>query len=366
LSQELNIKAECDNGIEKTLEEVRALISDTEPHDDGFDKDLILKTYEDVREKLDSDFKRVYEVGELLFSDDISAYGERCTSVFKRWDEEGGGPSILSIIVHALGQFNLTSNDYKKACFLSCILADVPNDLQYHGNEHYKKVLFHLIRLIKTHNHIVDNEEEALSLDEIVTLILCGVIHDLGHQGGDNLRDGIYTPGYMEQRSIDIAFPYLNSLELSDSILADIETLVFCTDITFFAGENSPCVRMRKIYDYFYGEKQDDKVLNYMMGKLRRFEDNKKLALLAMLLHEADIGSSAGLSYEQSIKETIDIIEERGMKSAGPRVLLTFMQEQLEGGMKTPAAKTLFGTAMEKIMAQAVADMEAGKSDFYS
>ena len=319
-----------------------------------------------MRASFEDDYKRLAEVEELLFSDDLAAYGARCTNVFHRWDEERGGPSLLAMLAQAWDKIGLPQDDALiKVAVMAAVLAEVPNEMQYHGNAHYRKVLFHVIRLIGAHNMLADDESIRLTEEDMAIMLIAGAIHDLGHEGGDNLRDGIYTPGYMEQKAFDMARPYFEELGLSRDQLGVIETLVFCTDITFFAGDNSPCVRMRRIYAYFFEDSGDEKVLDYMMGKLRRFDENRKLSLMAMLLHEADIGTSAGLSYEQSIKETIDIIEERGMKTAGPKVLLAFMQEQLGGSMKTQASKAVFGPAMEVILDHARQDMELGRETFY-
>jgi hypothetical protein len=86
---------------------------------------------------------------------------------------------------------------------------------------------------------------------------------------------------------------------------------------------------------------------------------------MAMILHEADIGTSAGLSYEQTIKETVNIIEERGAKTAGPGIVLAFLREQLGETMYTEAAKQVFGPAMRDIIARAEADVAAGRKTFY-
>ena len=107
-------------------------------------------------------------------------------------------------------------------------------------------------------------------------------------------------------------------------------------------------------------------VESMLIGKLRLFEDNPKLAVMAMLLHEADIATSAGLTYGQSKAETINIMEERGLKTAGPKVLLRFLIEQLDGRMMTPAGQVLFAGQMASIMQQANDDAGAGIETFYS
>lgn len=348
------------------LDELDPLIETVELRDGGYDTTLIKESVERVRNSFEKDYSRLEGLEALLFGEDVTAYGERCAAVFSRWEEEGGGPSLLVMIVKAWETFGYPdSNALIKAGIISAVLSEVPNEMQYHGNEHYRKVLFHVLRMIQTHNCLHEDDEWTLDLEEISLLMIAGTIHDLGHEGGDNMRDGIYTPGYMEQKALDLAMPYFEAIGMGVEHRSIMEALIFCTDITFFAGDNSPCFRMRKIYNYYFVDQSDDTVLNYMMGKLRSFDNNPKVALIAMILHEADIGTSAGLNYEQSIVETINIMEERCIKNAGPKILLAFLKEQLEGSMKTECGALLFGPGMKIIMEEATQNFKDGRETFY-
>lgn len=314
------------------------------------------------------DYARLHDVSGLLFDPDITAYGARTTAVFNRWDTEpGGGPMLPVFLARAAEYFNLPHDGPEmRAAFMAAVLSEIPNDLLYHGNEHYRKVMFHMIRMLATQRQKAFPGQPELEERDLMQMLIAATIHDLGHEGGDNLRDGIYTPGYMEQKAFDIMRPYFDALDIDRDFQGEIETIVFCTDITFMAGHNSPCVRMKKIYRHFFRDDlpADEDVETMILGKLRRFEDNPRLALLAMLLHEADIATSAGLSYEQSRIETINIMRERGLDHAGPGILLRFLTEQLQGRMMTPAAQTLFSAEMNIIMQQAAADLQGGAERF--
>ncbi|QQG35135.1 MAG: hypothetical protein HYS17_06050 [Micavibrio aeruginosavorus] len=317
-----------------------------------------------LEQSFESDMRRVAEVSELLFGVDTAAYGARCAAVFSRWEAEGGGPALTAMVMQATQYFELDIESAPvQAAFIAAMLAEIPNDLQYHGNEHYRKVLFHTIRLVAAHNQAPDGQS-AIEKDDIALLLAAACIHDLGHEGGDNAREGVYTPGMMEQRAFDLARPYLLGVGLDAESVGQIETLVFCTDITFFAGDNSPCVRMKKIYKHvFYGDNDED-VSIMMMGKLRRYEDNPKLVLMAMLLHEADVGTSAGLSYERTKTETISFLAERNIMKAGPKTVLAFLRDQLGETMFTAAGKRLFGPVMAQVIEQAEEDIAAGRETF--
>lgn len=332
------------------------------------EKQILTRRYRELCDSFAADCRRVEAVADILTGEEAANYGGRVAETFSRWNEEGGCPSIIALVAHAIGHFGLDPADpLCRAAFVAAVLAEVPNGLQYHGNEHYRKVLFHTIRLAALHNQLSGDRRQVASFDgrKLGLILTAACIHDLGHEGGDNLRDGIYTPGAMEQRAIDIARPYLEAAGLDRDTIGEIETCVFCTDITFFAGDNSPCVRMKKIFRHYFWEGYDEDVSMMMMGKLRRFEDNPDLAYIAMLLHEADIGSSAGLSYEQTMKETIAIMEERGVKTAGPKTVLAFLREQLGETLFTEPGKILFGKVMADVIRQAEDDLKNGRDSFY-
>ncbi len=364
MSHEVAVKSRSDHPYFSLFYTLKPVIMDTVPEGDFLTADVLggrLQALEDVFEK---DMHRMADVSELLFGADIAAYGERCTAVFNRWEDEGGAPTLTAMIAQAIHHFDLDpSLTSVQAAFAGAVLAEVPNDLQYHGNDHYRKVLFHTIRLVSAHNQMAPAAEQ-LSPHETGLLLAAACIHDLGHPGGDNAKDGVYTPGLMEQHSFDQAHPYFEALGLPRDDIGEIETIVFCTDITFFAGDHSPCIRMKKIYKSMFWDDQSEDVSIMMMGKLRRYEDHPKLVLMAMLLHEADVGTSAGLSYDRTIIETVAFLGERGISAAGPKVVLAFLRDQLGETLFTDAGRALFGPGMARVISQAEQDVLAGKDTF--
>lgn len=366
MSQEHATEKSAEMPAAALFDGVRSVLADVDAGEDYVSRDSLLELFDRLRLRFDQDYERVAGYADLLFGPGIEDFGPQATAVFSRWEKEGGGPSLPAVVVHAIESFGLPIEaPIVRAAFLSAILAEYPNGLQYHGNEHYRKVLFHGIKLISVHNRLFGGTERAFGAEQIGALLTASCVHDLGHEGGDNLRDGVYTPGQMEQRALNISRPYLLALGIDEDLIGDIETIVFCTDITFFAGDNSPCIRMKKIYRHYFWEDDREDVATMMIGKLRRYEDRPLLVLMAMILHEADIATSAGLSYEQTIKETISIMEERGVKTAGPKTVLAFLREQLGETMFTEAGKQLYGKVMAQVIRQAEDDVANGRTTFY-
>lgn len=315
---------------------------------------------------LPADLVAISAEEKILAGRDFESYGAHMAALFQKWDKAGGSPSLPAIMALAVRIFDLSVDEPTvRAAMIGALLGEIPNTLQYHGNLHYRKVLLHTIRLAAANNQIFAGTDQVIGKDRIALLLAAACVHDVGHEGGDNLRDGVYTPGYMEQRALDIVRPYMDAIGLPEEQRKDLETIVFCTDITFFAGDNSPCIRMKKIFRHvFWGDDVGDASL-LMMGRLRRYEDDALLVRMAMLLHEADIVTSAGLSYEQTMHETINIMEEREMKIAGPKIVLNFLREQLGQNLYTEAARQIFGPNMAAIIRQAEADLAAGRQTFY-
>jgi hypothetical protein len=322
--------------------------------------------FDHLIERFPADYQRIAEISNVLFGSDISRYGESMAAIFDQWEIDGG-PILPAFQARAFEYFNLPRDGpAARAAMAAAMLAEIPNDLLYHGNLHYRKVLAHTIRLMASQMDGNFPYQPLLYNDDLTTLLIAATIHDLGHEGGDNMRTGIYMPGYMEQKAFDLAYPILEAVGLEEGSCRDIETLIFCTDITLVAGDNSPCVRMKNIYRHFFlGGIRDGRDMEVILvGKMRRFENNPRLSILAMLLHEADIASSAGMTYDQSKLETVKFLQERGLDSAGPRILLKFLSEQLGGNLTTPAAQQIFGGQMESIMRQASLDLENGLETF--
>ncbi len=346
------------------FDELMKAVSGIRP-EDFVEPDMLGKRIGELEKRFDADCLRVAAVADTLSGNDISNYGAEASDIFDQWEREGGGPTLPALVSHAMRIFGLDENAPEvRAAFMAALIGEMPNGLQYHGNEHYRKVLFHAIRLMATHNQLFEGDTRELTAQQIAVLLTGACMHDVGHKGGDNLKEAVYTPGSMEQRAFDICRPYFEAVKMDRELMGQVETIVFTTDITFFAGDNSPCVRMKKIYKHYFWQDDTEDVSMMMMGKLRRFEDNPQLVHMAMILHEADVGTSAGLSYERTKKETVDLMAERGVKTAGPKTVLAFLREQMSETMFTEAGKQIFGPVLRDVVARAEEDLAAGKTAF--
>ncbi len=364
LAGEIAKKAKPESAVPAVLSSFKPLVADVVP-ETFFEANTLSQVLSDLISGFSEDYGRARALAAQLCGGRFDEYGAVMTRYFAAWEKEGGSPSLPALAAVAIEEMALDVSDpLVRAFVMGAVLAEYPNGLQYHGNLHYRKVLCHAIRLAATNNAVFVGTERELGAHNVAKLLAAACIHDLGHLGGDNAREGVYTPGAMEQRAFDITRPYFEALGVAAEDMKDIETIVFCTDITFFAGDNSPCIRMKKIYKHYFWDDQNEDVSMMMMGKLRRYEDNKPLILMAMLLHEADVATSAGLSYDQTRRETISIMSERGVTNPGPRTVLAFLREQLGETLFTEAGKQIFGRVMADVISKAEKDILEGKLVF--
>ena len=169
------------------LEGLSSLISTVRPHEASVDPAALSQHLDGLIDRFPKDYERLHDVSGLLFDPDIAAYGARTTAVFNRWDQaEGGGPVLPVFLTQAIERFQLPRDGPEvRAAMMAAVLAEIPNDLLYHGNEHYRKVMFHTIRLLAVQRQQDFADQPALSDQNMMQMLIAATIHDLGHEGGD-------------------------------------------------------------------------------------------------------------------------------------------------------------------------------------
>ena len=273
--------------------------------------------------------------------------------------QEDDSENLCHICFQALEKMNVTpSGELVKALAMAGILAELPNDLPYHGNAHYHKVVTQLVRIIARHQQ----EGGALSDDEIAVLLIAACIHDLGHDGKGNIVEGGFTPGRMERYSFNMAAPYLRVAGIPDKALADIGVMLLCTDVLPIGADDSPSNLVRRAYQYHFEEAE----LPTLPEHLVALGNDSGLALKALMLHEADIATSAGISYEVTVRETRCFRTEiMGRDDARPSHIVDFLTHVCGRKMILPASRALYQAQMDEIFDTAKAAVEEGDKAFH-
>lgn len=241
---------------------------------------------------------------------------------------------------------------------MAAVLGETPHALLYHNNMHFRKVTLHAARLMSAHKESLPAKDSAL-------LLIAACIHDLGHDGSGNVGpDGAYTPGRLERRSVEHAMPYLKAAGLDGQNLADLETMIVCTDAARPDNPACPLTQLRASAAVHFGA-QDAGHRPGAGGEIyNTLKARRDLALLALFLHEADIMNSAGVSYEQTRLETTQFKQESTGNRARPSDVLEFLGTICRGGFVSGAGRILGQNAYETIRARAQKDFEAGNAPY--
>jgi hypothetical protein len=312
----------------------------------------------DIEKSLESDLSALEEYAGFIFS---SGNAAMTVDLFRRWHTEGRAPSLVALSIFALRNLGIHDDDPQVLPILMAgLLGEAPNTLAYHNNMHYRKVLFQTTGMIAAHNTIFDSTPRALDKDRIALLVAGACVHDLGHDGKANNGNGNYVRGRAEKQSFLLARPYLSAAGLQESELDDLFVMFLCTDVTPLEKKSNPASEMKAAYRFHElgGEgKGLEPELSPDVEILRKRVD---LALSSMILHEADIATSAGLDYDLTCYETALIRDEMSDGEARPSHIIEFLDRICQRQMHTDAGKKLYGDNLEKIYAQALLAVQNG------
>ncbi len=332
-----------------------------------------------VSKCLESDYKLAMDKLEYIFSArfDAEFLTRETYKLISDWHNGENLFHITSMIFVALEQFGFSSdlegkiedNPLARAMLVAGILAEVPHDLPYHNNLHFQKVLLHVMRMVAVHNNLYKDTAHCLDKNDIAKLIIAACIHDIGHDGKSNIVDHKYHLAMIEQRSFSYAYPFLESVGLDGAFLSDIKIMLMTTDISPIGDPISPVKQLRRAYEYHFGmgeeeaenEEGDESELSEELSVLL---ENSHLCLLSVMLQEADIMNSAGVSYDITCYESIAVSKEIGRSRALPEDTLLFLNTICNGRMLSDAARFLADDNLEKIIGQVLEDYRNGNKPY--
>lgn len=305
-------------------------------------------------ETLEKDLQNI-ENKDFIFSESQAADAatDEIVEYIRQWHVMGNAPSLVAMIIASALKFEIKDPDQIQPLLMAGLLGDIENDLPYHNNLHFKKVVLQLIRLISVHNGIYGATARELDKAQITTLLIGGCIHDLGHDGLGNTVKGVFYPARLERRSFDLAKPYLDLCGFSDGHLQNLKVMLLTTDVSPLGDLTNPMNQMKAAYRFhFLGEKEQYYTLN-LSGELAAMEESEQLTTMACLLHEADIATSAGLNYSITQYETCKVMEELGASQAKPSHIIDFFEKVCQRQFLSDAGQKLFSANLARIYALA-------------
>lgn len=267
-------------------------------------------------------------------------------------------PALCLAAFEILGGFD-GRDDLMFPVLAAASLGEVPHDLPYHNNDHYKKVLLHTLRLIAIHNAMYDETRNVFTPEEIAQLLAGACAHDIGHEAKGNFVERKYMFAAQEQKSYTYIHPLLLRMGFNETMCEHIRIMFLTTDVTPFGDPISPSNQLRLAYEMHFGTSDYDDNAS-LAAPLKMLEEDGRLALMCMILHEADIMNSAGLNYNVTIGESIRISQEIGKTSASPEDTYMFLKMICQERMNSDAAQFLAAENLRKISDHVNEDLKNG------
>lgn len=303
------------------------------------------------------DFAKLEKLKPIIFdpieSSAQSEWGVEMSNRFMKW-RKNVSPTMPALISMACDYFEIPeTHPLLKSALCSAILSEVQHLNPHHNPHHFHEVVTMAMRLCATHNQIVVAKEK-LNADDILILMIAAAIHDFAHDGQGNVVKGKHTPSRLENKAIEEAKPFLMASGCTEESYEIISALILSTDVSHGEGQKSPADIMRDIY-IAHGNKGEMPVVE---GALSPLVKDKKVSLLALILGEADIAPSTGLSYEFSKIMTVLVAEESSVLLPSATTLYGFMQHICHWQYLSPAARHLMAENFTGISLEAEQDSE--------
>ena len=350
------------NNWVEMLEQLGSTIAGVSSDNDWVGADILDCALKNTVANLDRDLKKISRE-EFIFSQNIAVNEatQQNANYLRRWHVLGDAPSLTALAIAAMQEFNITEADFTHAVLMATILGEVEHDQPYHNNNHFRKVLLQTIRVIGAHNNIYSGTELELNTQQIALLLSAAAIHDLGHDGTGNTLEGVHQPSRLELRSFELAKPYLEAAGLQGQEYFDLlKVLLVATDVSPMNDPKSPTNQMKSAYRFhFMGEDKNFHRI-HLSSDLRILEKDKSAALMACLLQEADIATSAGLAYEVTEFESASIFKEMEIEEVRPQQIINFLNDICQKSFLSGAGQKLYGENITRIYLQAEKAVQDG------
>jgi hypothetical protein len=143
-----------------------------------------------------------------------------------------------------------------------------------------------------------------------------------------------------------------------------IRIMLLCTDVTPFKDPGNAVNQAKSAYRYhFLGGRTHWDGLN-LDKDLSIMEDCPACAAMALMLHEADIATSAGLHYDITKYETGLLMDEISDGVARPENVINFLNDICNRQMLSEVGQQLFAANLARIYALADEDFKAGNEPY--
>jgi hypothetical protein len=324
-------------------------------------------TLDTIREHLGRDLAFLEENASFIFevSEKLENQTRNTIELFRQFTVSGACPSLSALCIFAMEHFKVKDPVLKQLVLAASVMGEIENDMPYHNNMHYRKVAFQIMRMIAVYNDIYEGTARVFDNKKIAILLSTACIHDFGHDGKGNTVKGVYVPHRLEQNSYDLVAPVFTALGFDNADdLNMIHVMLLCTDVTPFKDPGNAVNQAKSAYRYhFLGGRTHWDGLN-LDKELSVMEECPACAAMALMIHEADIATSAGLHYDITKYETGLLMNEISDGVARPENVINFLNDICNRQMLSEVGQQLFAANLARIYALAEEDFKAGNEAF--
>lgn len=173
----------------------------------------------------------------------------------------------------------------------------------YHNYRHMQEVILNSMLLISINDAYGD---VTLSPEEKAFLLFASLIHDLGHDGTANMKDGENIPYRLEKISVELASPDIQEVlgDKAAAFITDLRAVIYATDI----APASPI--LKDILAYHRGRASKKPQFTPNDEVFRPLKENPNLAEVAAMLCDADIAFSIAYNFACTWEASINLSKE--------------------------------------------------------
>ena len=350
----------------KELEFCISLFQENDFSSEWIEKTNVSEIIRRVSENIERDINDLEDNASFIFNTGqrVDSHTKTTISLFRDWAISGACPSLTALCYFAMDKFAITDEKLRNFLTVASILGEIENPLPYHNNMHFRKVVFQCMRMVAVYNDIYAGTSRAFDEDSIALMLGTACIHDFGHDGKGYVMKGVYIPHRLELISYESVAPIFKKIDMSDDQLKLMKAMLVCTDVTPFNDPANGLNQAKSAYRYhFLGAKSKTVSLN-LDDELTILEKSAEAAAMALMLHEADIGTSAGLHYDMTKYETCLLRMEIADGVAQPQNIINFLEDICNRQMLSEVGQQLFAANMARIYALAEQDAKNGNEPF--
>ena len=249
---------------------------------------------------------------------------QKIEEIFLKWQQQGDNAPKLATLAYVHFIQNPPKNgDGMPSIMAAAVFGDVPNDKDYHNNDHFRRVA--TMGLLLT-----DKKSQAQT-----NVFRAACIHDYGHDGHGNgdIQCKLEHEAFEETKDI-LQVAGLGCFAPTD----DLRAMLTATDVS---GNPSPQEDARRMKA---GQRPTGNWNGDVATDIKRLSDNKDLREQAIILREADVLPSS-MTPKLSLQGSVDVASEIGIETT-PTFNQSFL-DNMVGEMQSPKGKK-FNSALEK------------------